>query len=271
MAELPHIVYKRSMKAGFLWVTGISGLFAAVFLIAVLANGLVASTSAWLVVVVGFLIYYLAFLGLVSLILGLQRANELRQIKQFLAGELWASWQYTAEEWRNFNDLRFAGILDRTKPAQPLTYSIVVGIVVTIVLVIVALVGVSADLKPILLLIAGITLVIVVGSGVLSAMNMRASVRRQYDKQMRIKAPRVFLGADAVYHEIDGYFSLRRLVSGEYFPHKIPPEIVLRAWQQVGGGRNRSTVLLSESIPVPHGHEDEGATLVQRYQQQVAG
>ena len=217
------------------------------------------------------LLVAIVVLALIGIIL---RGRERRQIEALLRSELWARWQYSAGEWEK----HVTRLRDRVEGNIHLKKSVLSATIVTLVvvggvsaLIFAATNADSPEMSPYLLLIPVIMVPVVAGVTALSGLSQRWSARGQYRRQMRIATPQVYFGGDGVYHEADGFTSLRRFVSAKLTSR--PAEIRLKievTYLDINdryGAYGISTTVGEVRIPVPKGREDEAATLVERYQQ----
>jgi hypothetical protein len=183
---------------------------------------------------------------------------ERRNIRRLLSSDLWAQWQYTPDEWKRIA----TDLLESEEGVYKPIYNLIIG---PIVGAIIAGFGLymndrEPEMTPILLLIGGGVAVVFILSGLILPLVQRSNRQARYRRRLRVEAPRLYIGPNALYHEADGYESLARLNSVEYTPGDSA--ITFKVYVQAG---HYGSYLSPITQFVPRGRETEAQALVERF------
>jgi hypothetical protein len=186
--------------------------------------------------------------------------GESRAIRKLLAGERWAEWQYSPEEWKRIADENYQLERGAFKPG----YNLIVGPLMGAFIAGAALFVIrQPEFTPVLLMIAaGVTLLYIV-TGLGLPLLFRRNARLRYEKRLRVAAPRLYMNEKGVYHEVDGYTSLDSLTKVQC----IGSDPVILTFQTRNPFRPGMSIPQSHPFPVPAGREAEAQQLVGRYRQ----
>ncbi|MFN2145606.1 MAG: hypothetical protein ACK2T7_09660 [Anaerolineales bacterium] len=215
----------------------------------------------------GFWVLWGLGVGIYWLITRGQRLSEKMAIRKMFEGEIWESWQFSAMQWQKLVEAESELISPKGEGLQAYVGAVYSSIVGAILAVIMAVVGRFAMDDPVgraaIYYSAVGVFLLLLGIGLFQPVWARYEALRYERKAMRVAAPRVWYGPDAIYEETLGYFSLKDL-------EKVTDQT--RSSQQIKFTITIETADSTASVPypfpVPDGCEDRASALVRRYRQE---
>jgi hypothetical protein len=211
----------------------------------------------------------------INITIGLiHRFSAKREINHLFENEIWGQWQFRSDEWQNLVNAEYRTMFPEGGAAAYIgaVYSSVAGLVISGILVAVGKFAIEDEqAMPIILISAGAVFLLFVGVGLFQPVNERNKARKYRQKALRTLEPRVWFGAEGVYHEAFGYTLLKELKSVKDRTKTLKTiEFTIKATTIIGGrgSSSESTYYQPVSFSVPSGHEGQAAQLVRRYRQE---
>jgi hypothetical protein len=114
---------------------------------------------------------------------------------------------------------------------------------------------------------SGVVFLLFLGAGLIQPIQARMQARQYRRRALRVTEPRVWFGADGIYHEAFGYTSLKELVKvGDHV--KTRQAIRFTTEETTSSGSDEpgpTTYRLPTLFHVPSGYEEQASRLIQRY------
>lgn len=220
---------------------------------------------------------WLAF-GSIFVVAGLvHRFVDWLAIRRLFRSECWLRWQYSPEEWREHVESMYRSWLPEPglRPFVGAVYSGLVGLVLgAILLGATQFVIKDEGVKPYLQLTAGGVFLLFLSVGLIQPLQERWKARRFRRKALRVRQPRVWFGAEGIYHETFGRTSLKTLVKvSDLVSRRHVIRFTTEETVSMGaeGGGSDTTYRLPTVFPVPSGYEEQASQLVRRYRAERLG
>jgi arginine exporter protein ArgO len=212
-------------------------------------------------------IFWLGWVAINTTVGLVHRNNDRRAINRLFKSEAWLHWQFPSAEWQGIVDVKYQSMLpeEGLAPYIGAVYSTIAGLVISVILILVGKFVIKyEEAMPMVLLSAGAVLLLMVGVGLFQPIQQRNKARKYRRKALRVSDPRVWFGAEGVYHEVFGYTSLKELekiTDHTRSAKTIKVKITM-------GGTSGSTYSHPVSFAVPSGCEQQASELVCRYRQE---
>jgi len=203
----------------------------------------------------------------INIIIGLiHKFSAKRDINRLFEKEIWQHWQFRSDEWQGIVEAKYQTMYPKGGAGAYIgaVYSTIVGLVISTIMVGVGKYVIKDEqVMPTIFICAGAVLLLLVGAGLFQPIQERNNARKYRRKALRVREPRVWFGAEGVYHEAFGYTSLKELKDVNdrtktlktikftvkvSLPHSIHYQPV--------------------SFLVPSGYKQQAARLVRRYRQE---
>ncbi len=222
-------------------------------------------------------LFWLAFSGIFVVAGLVHRFTDKRAIKRLFRSECWLHWQYPPDEWRDHVESTYRSLLPEPglRPFVGAVYSGIVGLVLgAILLGVVAFVIQDEGVKPYLQVTAGGVFLLLIGVGLVQPLQERRKARRYRRRALRVQQPRVWFGAEGIYHEAFGHTPLKTLVKvSDLIRRRRAIRFTIEVTTRMGaeGGGSDTTYRLPTLFPVPSGYEKPASELVRRYRAERLG
>lgn len=223
--------------------------------------------------IAGFWLVWVAFHYFVTTI---HKVNTKRAINHLFENEIWQRWQFDAGDWQSIVEKEYQEMCPEEGMGaySGAIASGIVGLVLSAIILALAEFVIDVDddqFKSIMRIVAVAVFLLLVGVGLYQPVQQRRNARRYRKNASRVPAPRVWFGAEGIYHEAFGYTSLKDL-------HKVTDHaqkshtIVFNVWVTTVFGSSGHSSSSTDSVPaefrVPSGYEDHAGKLVRRYRQE---
>jgi hypothetical protein len=194
-----------------------------------------------------------------------------RDVNRLFEKEIWQQWQFRSDEWQRIVEAEYQTMRPESGIGaySGALYSTIAGLVFGIFLVGIGKFAIKDEqVMPIIFICAGAVVVLFAGAGLVQPLLTRRNAQRYRQKALRVREPRVWFGAEGIYHEALGYTSLKELknVSDHIQARRT---ITFTTEVTVGGGDEPMTTFdQPTAFSVPSGCEQQAAQLVRRYRQE---
>ena len=210
----------------------------------------------------------------INIVIGLvHRFGTKREINRLFENEIWGQWQFRSDEWQSLVEAEYQSMFPEGGASAYVgaIYSSIAGLVIAGILVAVGKFAIKdVQAMPVILIVAVAVFLLFVGVGLFQPVQGRNKARKFRQKALQILEPRVWFGAEGVYHEAFGYTSLKELKNVKDRMKTLKAiEFTVKVTTIIGssGFSSESTHYQPVSFPVPSGYEGQAAQLVRRYRQ----
>jgi hypothetical protein len=194
-----------------------------------------------------------------------------RDINRLFQDGIWQHWQFDSAQWQKHVEAEY----QKMRPEEGAgayagaIYSGIFGLVFAIIILAVGEFAIQDDNIPagVFPAIAGAVLLLLVGVGLFQPVQQRYKARKYRRKALRVLEPRVWFGAEGIYHEASGYTSLKALhkIKSTKKHDSITFTIIQMVVMGSSGHLSRYDYPLPVKYSVPSGCEEQAARMVQRY------
>jgi hypothetical protein len=215
-------------------------------------------------------VIWLAYVG-IHVFAGLvNRFRDRRAINRFFRAECWLRWQLQPDEWRAIVDNEYRSMLPEGGVGAYVgaVYSGTFGLAFAAIMILVVVFAIKEEsVRRIMLICSGVVFFLFFGAGLIQPIQARLQARKYRRRALRVTEPRVWFGADGIYHEAFGYTSLKELVKvGDHVKRR--KAIRFTAEETTSSGSDEpgpTTYRLPTLFHVPSGYEEQASRLVRRY------
>lgn len=217
--------------------------------------------------------FWLAFMAIYVVVGLIHQFNDKRNINRLFEGEIWQYWQLRSDEWRGVAEAEYQEMLPEEGAGAYVgaVYSGAVGLALGAILVVVGRFVVKDEQAlPIIFICAAAVVLLLIAIGLFQPLHERHKASQYRRKALRVLEPRVWFGAEGVYHEARGYTSLQELikVTDQTRSRRVKFTIEVTTG---GGDEPMATFKQPVSFAVPAGYEQQAAQLVRRYRSERLG
>ncbi|VAW41571.1 hypothetical protein MNBD_CHLOROFLEXI01-2142 [hydrothermal vent metagenome] len=197
-----------------------------------------------------------------------------RAINRLFEGKIWHRWQFHPDEWQGIVKTEYQMMSPKRGVNAYIgaVYSSIAGFVISAILVGVGKFVIKDEqAMPAILITAGAVLLLLLGVGLIQPIQKRYQAQKYRRKALQTLTPRVWFGAEGVYHEIFGFTSLKKLKGVSDHTRKLKTiKFTIEVTSFLGGAKSYSklTHYVPVSFSVPTGHEQQASQLVRRYRQE---
>jgi hypothetical protein len=256
-----------SFFRGEILIPIVTGAFGIIAVLVTSETTLEATLSELALPIAALSVGWLGWVGLLGIIAFGHRFGEKRSINHMFAGEIWRCWQYTSPEWKALMEAECNLISPRDEGLKAYVgavYSSIFGIIFAIIMIAIGMFAVEEpELKIAMWVGAVVVFLLFLGAGLFQPMVASYKADRYRRKSLRFAEPRVWFAFDGIYHEVQGYTSLKELI-------KVTDQPRSRKAIQftLAVSTESSTDLVAIPFPVPSGCVERAGRLVRRYLQE---
>lgn len=224
----------------------------------VLALPIAAFGTIWLV--------WLAFHIIVG---SIHKFRDKRDINRLFEQEIWQNWQFRSDEWQSIVEAEYQKMYSEGEGGYiGAVYSGITGLLLGVFMIVIGKFVIKDEqVMPFIFIGAAVVLLLLIGIGLFQPLQERNKARIYRRKALRILQPRVWFGAEGVYHEASGYTSLKELKKVSHTKTRQTIKFTIEVTSG-GGDEPMATYDLPVSFAVPTGYEQQAAHLVRRYRQE---
>jgi hypothetical protein len=217
-------------------------------------------------------IFWLAWVAINTIVGLIHRLSTKRDIDRFFEQEIWQHWQLRSDEWQGVVEAEYQTMCPEGGASAYIgaVYSTIAGLVVSAILVGVGKYVIKDEqAMPIILICAVAVVILLAGVGLFQPIQERNKARKYRRKALRVLEPRVWFGAEGVYHEASGYTSLKELRNvNDHTKTRQTIKFTIEVTTGGGSSSPMATYHQPVSFAVPSGYEQQAARLVRRYRQE---
>jgi hypothetical protein len=217
-------------------------------------------------------LFWGAWIGLHAFVGLIHYLGTKRDVNRLFANDIWQQWQYRSDEWQSVVEAEYQKMCPESGIGvyRGAVYSTIVGLVVSIILIAVGKFAIKDEqAMPIIFFCAGAVTMLFAGVGLLQPIQERREARRYRRNALRVPAPRIWFGAEGIYHESLGYTSLKKLRDVKNHTRSRQTVVfTIEVTFGMGGDSPESKQDVPVTFLVPSGYEQQAAQLVRRYRQE---
>lgn len=213
--------------------------------------------------------FWIVWLAIYIIIGSIHKFRDKRDISRLFEQEIWQHWQFRSDEWQSIIEAEYQEMYSKGEGGYiGAVYSSITGLLLSVFMIVVGkLVIKDEQAMPIIFISAAVVLLLLVGIGLFQPLQERNKARIYRHKALRVLQPRVWFGAEGVYHETSGYTSLKELKKVSHTKTRQTIKFTIEVTTG-GGDEPMATYDLPVSFAVPSGYEQQAAHLVRRYRQE---
>ena len=214
--------------------------------------------------------FWLVWLAYHIIVGSIHKFNDKRDINRLFEQEIWQIWQFRSDEWQNIVEAEYQEMVSEGEGGYiGAVYSGIMGILFSVIIIVVGKFVIKDEqVMPFIFFVAAAVFLLLVGIGLFQPLQRRHVARTYRRKALRVLQPRVWYGAQGVYHETSGYTSLKELKKASHSKTRKTIKLTIEVTSGGGGDEIMAAYNLPVSFAVPSGYEKQAAHLVRRYRQE---